>query len=78
MLDETFADERLKTALDWLAAQSGPPPHEGGTADLAGWRAMLHRLPAGRPMGGSGRLSEALAERLRRTGGALRLTAPSL
>jgi len=73
MLDEHFADERLKTALAWLAAQSGPPPHEPATADLAGWNALMHRLPPGRPVGGSGRLSEALAERLRRTGGRLRL-----
>jgi phytoene dehydrogenase-like protein len=73
LLDERFGDERLKTALAWLAAQSGPPPHEVATADFAGWIALMHRRPPGRPVGGSGRLAEALAERLRRSGGALRL-----
>ena len=33
----TFTDERLKTALSWLGAQSGPPTHEVATADLVGW-----------------------------------------
>jgi phytoene dehydrogenase-like protein len=72
LLDELFDDERLKTALAWLAAQSGPPTHEVGTADLVGWNALLHRLPPGRPVGGSGALTAALAERLRRLGGRLR------
>jgi phytoene dehydrogenase-like protein len=73
LLDETFADERLKTALSWLGAQSGPPTHEVATADLVGWTAMMHTLPPGRSIGGSGALTGALAERLRRLGGALRL-----
>lgn len=73
LLDEHFDDERLKTALALLAAQSGPPPHEAATANLAGWTALMHQRPPGRPVGGSGRLSEALAKRLRRTGGVLRL-----
>jgi phytoene dehydrogenase-like protein len=73
LLDAHFTDERLKTALAWLGAQSGPPPHEVATADLVGWNAMLHRRAPGHPRGGSGMLSEALAERLRRLGGSLRL-----
>ena len=73
LLDEHFRDERLKTALAWLGAQSGPPTHEVATADLVGWIAMLHRLPPGRAVGGSGALAWALAERLRRLGGAVRL-----
>lgn len=73
LLDEHFADERLKTALAWLGAQSGPPTHELATADLVGWSALLHRLAPGRPVGGSGALTQALAERLRRTGGTVRL-----
>jgi phytoene dehydrogenase-like protein len=73
LLDEHFADERLKTALAWMGAQSGPPGHEVATADLVGWNAMLHRLPPGHPKGGSGMLSIALARRFEALGGTLRL-----
>jgi phytoene dehydrogenase-like protein len=72
LLDETFCDERLKTALAWLGAQSGPPTHEPATAELVGWYALMHEIRAGRPIGGSGALTAALAERLRRLGGTLR------
>ncbi|MGH8969148.1 MAG: phytoene desaturase family protein [Actinomycetes bacterium] len=72
LLDEQFTDERLKTALAWLGAQSGPPMHEVATADLVGWSALLHKVAPGRAIGGSGALTAALAERLRRLGGTLR------
>src|SRR5207342_887497 len=65
----TFRDERLKAALAWLVAQSGPPAHEPGTVGHLMWPALLHLKPPGRPIGGSGMLSVALAERLRRDGG---------
>ncbi|HSR24758.1 MAG TPA: NAD(P)/FAD-dependent oxidoreductase, partial [Candidatus Eisenbacteria bacterium] len=73
LLDEHFDDERLKTALAWLGSQSGPPTHEVATGDLVGWNALLHRVPPGRAVGGSGALTAALAERLRRLGGTVRL-----
>ncbi len=73
LLDEHFTDERLKTALAWLGAQSGPPGHEVATADLVGWNTLMHRMPPGRAVGGSGSLTVALAERLRRLGGTVRL-----
>jgi phytoene dehydrogenase-like protein len=73
LLDELFTDERLKTALAWMGAQSGPPPHEIGTADLVGWNALLHDRPPGHPKGGSGMLSVALARRLAQLGGSVRL-----
>ena len=73
LLDEHFDDERLKTALAWLGAQSGPPTHEPATADLVAWNTMNHLLPPGHPRGGSGLLSEALAIRLSRYGGRVRL-----
>jgi len=69
LLDSTFRDERLKAALAWLVSQSGPPAHEPGTVGHLMWPALLHLLPAGRPVGGSGMLTAALAERLRRDGG---------
>ena len=69
LLAETFADERLRAAIGWWAAQSGPPPHAVGTAPMAGTVAMFHLRRAGRPRGGSGRLSEALAARFASYGG---------
>lgn len=73
LLDEHFDDERLKTALAWMGAQSGPPTHEVATADLVGWNSMMHLRPPGRPKGGSGMLSVALAAKLERLGGTLHL-----
>ncbi len=73
LLDATFSDERLKTALAWMGAQSGPPTHQPATADLVGWNALLHRRPPGHPKGGSGMLSVALARRFEALGGTLRL-----
>lgn len=69
LLDAHFDDERLKTALAWLGAQSGPPTHEPATADLVGWNTVLHLQAPGRPVGGSGALSEALVARLSSYGG---------
>jgi phytoene dehydrogenase-like protein len=73
VLDETFSDERLKSALAWLGAQSGPPMSEPGTAGHLGWSAMMHERPPGRPVGGSGALSRALVARLQADGGRLSL-----
>ena len=73
LLDATFDSERLRAALAWLAAQSGPPPHEPGTVGHLSWIALMHLRAPGRPVGGSGELSRALAERLTRLGGRVRL-----
>ena len=73
LLDATFDDERLRTLLAWLGAQSGPPLHEPGTAGHLAWLPLLHDRPPGRAVGGSGALTEALLERLRRLGGTVRL-----
>ena len=73
LLDEHFSDERLKTALSWLGAQSGPPTSEAATAELVAWNMMLHRQAPGHPVGGSGMLSVALARCFESLGGTLRL-----
>ncbi|MGI9016581.1 MAG: phytoene desaturase family protein [Euzebya sp.] len=73
LLDQHFGDERLKSALAWLGAQSGPATHEPATADLVGWNMVMHRLAPGRAVGGSGALSVALAQRFSRLGGTIRL-----
>ena len=49
LLDEHFDDERLKTALAWMGAQSGPPTHEVATADLVGWNTVMHLKAPGHP-----------------------------
>jgi phytoene dehydrogenase-like protein len=72
LLAQHMGDDRLRAAIGWWAAQSGPPPHSIGTAPIAGTVAMFHQRPAGRPRGGSGRLSEALAARLTSYGGTIR------
>jgi phytoene dehydrogenase-like protein len=73
LLDAHLRDERLKSALAWLVSQSGPPSHEPGTVGHLMWVALMHLRAPGRPVGGSGQLSAALAERLRRLGGRLSL-----
>ncbi|MEJ7577332.1 MAG: NAD(P)/FAD-dependent oxidoreductase [Pyrinomonadaceae bacterium] len=72
---ETFEHEGLRSALVWLAAQSGPPPSAAATGDFLGWHAMIHRSGVKRPRGGSGALTQALARCLEHHGGAVRLSA---
>jgi phytoene dehydrogenase-like protein len=73
LLDATFRDERLKAALAWWGAQSGPPTHETGTAAPVASAVLMHLRAAGRPVGGSGALSDALVRRLDSLGGTVRL-----
>ncbi|MCQ4119037.1 phytoene desaturase family protein [Rhodococcus tibetensis] len=73
LLDEYFDDERLKAALAWFGAQSGPPMSEPGTAPMVGFAALMHTIPPGRAVGGSGALTAALASRLRADSGVLSL-----
>jgi len=73
LIDEWFESAPLRAALVWLAAQSGPPPDEIGTADFAGWHAMLHRSGAKHPRGGSGMLTQAMQRCLEHWGGEVRL-----
>ncbi|WP_306371994.1 NAD(P)/FAD-dependent oxidoreductase [Nocardia sp. CC216A] len=72
LLDSLFDSERLKAALAWFGAQSGPPMSEPGTAPMVGFAALMHTLPPGRAVGGSGALTRALADRLRADGGVVR------
>ena len=69
LLDRWFTSERLKAALAWFGAQSGPPMSEPGTAAMVGWVALLHEVPPGHPVGGSGGLTQALRRRLESDGG---------
>jgi phytoene dehydrogenase-like protein len=69
LLDRWFCSERLKAALAWFGAQSGPPMSEPGTAAMVAWVALLHDIPPGHPVGGSGGLTAALRRRLESDGG---------
>jgi phytoene dehydrogenase-like protein len=69
LLDRWFTSERLKAALAWFGAQSGPPMSEPGTAAMVGFAALLHDVPPGHPVGGSGGLTAALRRRLESDGG---------
>jgi phytoene dehydrogenase-like protein len=69
LLDRWFTSERLKAALAWFGAQSGPTMSEPGTAAMVGWAALLHEIPPGHPVGGSGGLTAALRRRLEADGG---------
>jgi phytoene dehydrogenase-like protein len=73
LLDRWFASERLKAALAWFGAQSGPPMSEPGTAAMVGWVALLHDVPPGHPVGGSGGLTAALRRCLEADGGRVAL-----
>ncbi len=73
LLDKWFGSERLKAALAWFGAQSGPPMSEPGTAAMVGWAALLHTTPPGHPVGGSGGLTQALRRRLESDGGRVAL-----
>ncbi len=64
LLDRWFTSERLKAALAWFGAQSGPPMNAPGTAPMVGFAALMHRIPPGRAVGGSGALTESLMHRL--------------
>ncbi|QBJ94880.1 NAD(P)/FAD-dependent oxidoreductase [Rhodococcus sp. ABRD24] len=73
LLDEYFDSEPLKAALAWFGAQSGPPMSEPGTAPMVGFAALMHTLPPGRAVGGSGALTAALASRLTADGASVTL-----
>ncbi len=69
VVNEYFESEAVRTALNWMAAQSGPTPDQAATGDFVGWQAMLHQSGGKRPQGGSGMLTQAMAAMLRAHGG---------
>jgi phytoene dehydrogenase-like protein len=65
----SFGDERLRAALTWMAAQSGPPPFEPMSAPFLLWQPLYHEGGVARPRGGSGMLTAALAGHIEAHGG---------
>lgn len=76
LVNETFQSEPVRTAILWLAAQSGPPPMEAATGDFAGWHSMYHSSGMKRAKGGSGALTQALKRSILADGGEVYENAP--
>ncbi|MDQ4077952.1 MAG: NAD(P)/FAD-dependent oxidoreductase [Chloroflexota bacterium] len=72
VLEERFENPKLRATLAWLGAQAGAPPNEPGGAGQFIWLAMLHSVGAWHPVGGSGRLTQALASCVEHHGGTVR------
>ncbi len=75
-LDHTFETPEVKAAIGWMAAQSGPPPTEPFAAPFALWHPMYHETGIKRPEGGSGMLTQALANMIQSRGGHIQTDAP--
>jgi phytoene dehydrogenase-like protein len=76
VVDQYFREEKVKTPLVWMAAQSGPPPHEPLTAPFLLWQPLYHEGGVARPRGGSGMLTQALARHIQAHGGSVHVGAP--
>ncbi|MFW6213694.1 MAG: phytoene desaturase family protein [Spirochaetota bacterium] len=69
LINDTFEDDRVRAALAWWGAQSGPPPIDAVSAEFIGWHSVIHKKGPARPRGGSGMLTQALAAYIRDHGG---------
>lgn len=73
LLRRTFENEKVRAAIGWMAAQSGPPPTEPLSGPFALWHPMYHVSGARRPRGGSGMLTQALQQMIEAHGGDVHL-----
>ena len=76
LIDRTFRHPAVRAAVEWIAAQSGPPPLELGTAPLAGWQPLYHESGVKRAVGGSGALTTALVALIEDHGGCVHTSSP--
>jgi phytoene dehydrogenase-like protein len=76
VLDEYFTEEKIRTPMVWMGAQSGPPPTEPLSAPFVLWHPLYHEGGIARPRGGSGMLTVALAAHVRDHGGEVHVDAP--
>ncbi|HEX8453452.1 MAG TPA: NAD(P)/FAD-dependent oxidoreductase [Longimicrobium sp.] len=76
LIDRTFRHPAVRAAIEWIAAQSGPPPLELGTAPLAGWQPLYHESGVKRAVGGSGALTTALVAAIEDHGGRVHTSTP--
>ena len=76
IVDDYFTEEKVKTPLVWMAAQSGPPPTEPMTSPFLLWHPLYHEGGMARPKGGSGMLTQALKNHIEAHGGEVHTSAP--
>lgn len=76
VLRSYFEEEKVRTAIAWMAAQSGPPPTEPLTGPFALWHPLYHEGGVARPRGGSGELTQALRRHIEAHGGDVYTDAP--
>ena len=76
VVDDYFKEEKIKSMLVWMAAQSGPPPTEPVTGPFVLWHPLYHVGGMARPRGGSGMLTQALKRHIEAHGGAVHTEAP--
>jgi len=76
VLRSYFEEEKLRTAIAWMAAQSGPPPTEPLTGPFVLWHPLYHDGGVARPKGGSGMLTQALRRHIEAHGGEVHTDAP--
>jgi phytoene dehydrogenase-like protein len=76
VLGSYFEEEKLRTAIAWMAAQSGPPPTDPLTGPFALWHPLYHEGGVARPKGGSGELTQALKRHIEAHGGDIHTDAP--
>ncbi|MFW6234390.1 MAG: phytoene desaturase family protein, partial [Spirochaetota bacterium] len=76
LLSDTFESEKMRAALSWWGAQSGPPPTDTVTSEFVAWHSVVHTKGPARPRGGSGMLTQALAAYIRDHGGEVHAGAP--
>lgn len=69
VVDSYFKEEKVKSPLVWMAAQSGPPPTETMSSPFLLWHPLYHEGGMARPRGGSGMLTQALAKHIQAHGG---------
>lgn len=67
-----FREPKIIAALDWMAAQSGPPPTEPMSGPFLLWHPLYHEGGIARPIGGSGMLTQALQRHIEAHGGVVR------
>lgn len=75
IVNRYFKEEKVKTPLVWMAAQSGPPPTEPMTAPFLLWHPLYHEGGMARPRGGSGMLTQALRKHIEAHGGEVHVNA---
>lgn len=76
VLHEYISEDKIRAPMEWMAAQSGPPPSARFSAPFLLWHPLYHEGGIARPRGGSGVLAEALARCVEHHGGKVETSAP--